>query len=1227
MVLWGPKGPAATSLTLSNNNMSDHKLQPGGKICRDPSPRPTMTAHLAQQRDNNQEEYWRGERLIEKIRDKAKYNDMDTYERYHERDREWTERERRQEDNRSRHMRALLNVEKHIEREMERGMKKGDTFPRITKGYVDYGRRKMSATVTDEEQGERRKRDRQGQTDTGDWERERQREWQRGRYREKERDEIREEVKTIGRRVVEVEKLRETERYQEPDARIQDRRREGDDLRERRERYANRNRENPRPKQEKEGRTTSPHRQRDREIDLDKWEGEKAQKPGGRRDTRSEGDSEEREFRRERVRDPEKEYSRSESDNKGKRVREGDQDRHAQRSRDRDREREVDRARKRGMEKDRERYQDVVKREMEGEKSRERRMYVKDDRVWSNDKRDESGYREYKPKKHRERKEREADHRDDTSGRSNQSLIQICPRVPPQAPSSDMDSEMRYRKGKDNNKERELRKDSTSINERDTEEQRDPGRTAERHQMKQNKSERHDNDTGEKTGGTPAQTRMWLEPQRNKNSKEKEFVDRERHQGEKERRREQQRSMESQVNWAREGWQEKQDPEEHLDQHSYRGTHGGRNEYRGDIEQETEGVSVDGEELDELLRETDNIREEHLSDSHGGIGGSRGSDAEGENVTGNTEGSDREAEGGSNYFTEVGSETGWKQRNHRSLSGEDFVTVSSGGDDVEEQDEDDEFQDCQESWESRVNSTSSVGNEDSEQEGAREEELTMQQVERADDEEQGMKKKPVYVYCVVGPLSQPLSQCDQIGEEGRDPPACDDATQSPQDERHLTQSRNNQNLIISNQNKEDEAEQNSSKTERLSAGETTEGDVRFTTETETRKEMSCKVDCPCPEMKQIKRDTQTEILLVQWRGKNTAPEEEQRDQPSPVPSNPYADVCPQVNFEQILDKINAEVQNPEKNEAVSIQMKKGWTMFEESKRHSQAPHLKWAKNVVRDILGNSEEDTVDEDNDEPETKTRRDTHEEENAKQIPTITIGQHSDPELEHEELLEDLRGMGESQGDTHTEQFTAMYDDTPTHTHADTLLNTEGKKDPSVDKDTELSGLLPLEKADIEMKITHEAGDQVLLSETENEKETDMFLSCGNTLYKPNSCPFLNCESTSEPIKESESQELENSMGESEEETQRAPEPCATTVKMGKVDPEERTEKLEVGTLTRTNSFRVRDKARTRRKGFRKTFERSNEESVELEEEEGVGRDRRTRIFSTTGKERRWKMETLLI
>ena len=166
----GTKRPSCALFdTLSNINTSDRKLQPGGKISRDPSPRPAMTAQSERERDTNREEDRRRERETDKMRDKVRYKDMDPRERHYERDRapaprpregerEW--RERRQEDDRSRNGRPLSNLEKESEREVARGMKKGDTFPRMRKGSPDHGRRAMAANEMDDGRGERRQKDR-----------------------------------------------------------------------------------------------------------------------------------------------------------------------------------------------------------------------------------------------------------------------------------------------------------------------------------------------------------------------------------------------------------------------------------------------------------------------------------------------------------------------------------------------------------------------------------------------------------------------------------------------------------------------------------------------------------------------------------------------------------------------------------------------------------------------------------------------------------------------------------------------------------------------------------------------------------------------------------------------------------------------------------------------------------------------------------------------------------
>ncbi|XP_068591661.1 trichohyalin isoform X1 [Cebidichthys violaceus] len=1261
----GTKRPSCSLFdTLSNINTSDCKLQPGGKVSRDPSPRPAMTAQSERERDSKQEEVWRRERETEKMMDKARNKDLDPRDRYYERDRapaprpregerEWRERERRQGDDRSRNGRPLSILENETLRVVERGTKKGDTFPRARKRSADRRKGMPSFTETDEARGERRPRDGPKRVDPDDWERERERARQRERYRERERDEIRSRGKeegknTVGRHVKD-EKSRKREKYLESD-----RIRERGDSWDRRERDTGRKREKPRPNMgERETRAPSPRNPR--HIYSDRKDGEMAERREGRRDTRSEGDSDERELKREKVRHKERQeltyqHSRSEGDDTGKTQRETDPDRHRYREEDRQRyregDREVDRSRRKGGEKDGVRYREVDRLAVrEGDRWKENVTELKYDRREG----DRDRHRQSEQKTGRKVKERGVDCRwDDKKEGSSRSQNETAPPVPPRATSSgewssDMDNDMKYRRGRDSYEERESGRESTAESDRDVEEQRDPA--AERSQREKKRSERQERDRGEMT----EQRRMWLEPQRGKNSKD-EFVDRERHTRGKERRSEEERSIESQGEWEREGRRVKEEPDEkNLDQSSYRGRHEGRNEHREDRERETEGVSVDGEEVGEVWREVDKGGKEHLSDRDGGIEGSWRRDAEAENVT---DRSDREEEGGSGYLgrseNEGGSERGWRQDRHIMLSGEeDFVTVSSGEDEEDEREEE-EFEDCQEFWEDARDGHSPVavkGCEGDEERGK----------EEAVDEEE-REKQPKYVFCVIGQtLLRPttnetsLSQVDHMGGVERGNPnieSCnhcgDEATQQPHDDL----SRNDEHPIINIQDTDSKSECDTPWKEKPATGETIEGDVRHRA---SSVEMRRKVEHPST----IKRDSETETLLMKWREKNRDGVEGEREQTMPVPSNPYGDVCSQVNLEQIqpiLEAITTGAMSPEEVEAIRIRMSGAWSMSEEPKRHSQAPHLKWAKDVVREILGRSEENIVDEPNaedrgnqgvDQCKTEIKNDNQQEEAARvtgEVSVIKVGtdqHHSEPELEEEEPLEveGLRGMGQSQNDMHADQFTAMHvGDTPTYTHADTLLDTEGKEDHSLDKETEPSGPLQLEEAAVEEKHREEVKLSEMEKEARRAKEVEMYLSVSNTLYKPNSCPILNYETESDllvPSREGEGgQELEDRMGESEEERQgEEPEEKGTVDKVGEeVDGEHRERKVVAetkiagGTLTSSCSFRdLGPEARLRRRGIRKTTERRNGELVEVEEEEDddVGRDRRTRIFSTTDDE----------
>ncbi|XP_040021644.2 uncharacterized protein arhgef5 isoform X2 [Gasterosteus aculeatus] len=994
--------------TLSSKGKSDSKLQPGGKISRDPSPSPAMTAQSERERDSRREEDRRSERETLKMRDKARSKETDPRDRYYGRDRapalrpregerEWRERERRQGEDRSRNGRLLSNLEKLAMRDVESAAKKGDTFPKMRKRSADRGTGTPSnAEVDEEERGELRRRDGPRRAEPDDWERERERARRRERHRERERDEVRSRGKeegkyTLGRPVIE-EEFRKRERYRDGDDGFKGGTRERGHSLDRRDRDAGRKREKPRPNMgEREASVPSPHNPR--LIYSDRNDRAVTPRGEGRRDIRSEGDSDERERKRERVKHKERQewtyqHSRSEGDDAGRMQRERYQDRQGHweedRQRYRDGDREADRSRRNGAKKDEARYREVDRRiEREGGGLKERVTDLK------YDKREGDSNRQHEQRTGREVKEGEGDlRRDDKIELRSRS--ETHPRGPPRVQSSgewssDVDCDVRYRRYRDGNEDRESGRDRTAGNDRDVERQRYTA--AERSQREERRHERQDRVRGEMT----ARRRMWLEPQRGKNSKG-EFVDTERHAMRKERRSsEGERSKESGGEWEREGRRVKEEPDEkHLDKSRYRGRQEGRNGQRGDGEREGLGVSVDGEE--EVQREVEKGGIEHQSDGDGGT--ERGLERE----TDHTEGSDREEERGSRSENEGGgSETGWSHG--RMPSAEDgFVTVSSGGDEEDEKEEEGEFEDCPEFWEGAPNGRSPVAVEGCEGDTER-----GTGKEEADDDEEEKEKQKKYVFCVIGKTSPrseatetSLSQPDHTGggvERGnlnKDiPNDCgEEAAQRP----HRDLSGSDDCPIIIIQDTEINSGFDPPGEEWPATGETTREDVRHTVE------LRNKVEHPIA----IKRDSRTEKLLTEWREKNRDGVEEEEEQTTPDLSNPYGDVCSRLDMKQIqpiLEAINAAAMSPEEVEAIRIRMSGTWSMSEEPKRHSQAPHLKWANNVVREILGPSEQNTV------AEPPIKNDNGRQQEAAEAPVSKVGtgeRHSEPQLEEEEPLE---------------------------------------------------------------------------------------------------------------------------------------------------------------------------------------------------------------------------------
>ncbi|XP_061573037.1 trichohyalin isoform X2 [Cololabis saira] len=1022
----GTKRPNSAPFDSTPNlSPADYKLQSGGKISPDPYPRTKMTGSTERERDTKQEENWRRETESEKMRDKARYREMDTVGGYCEKDRalapqfregerERRERRRMQEDDRGKNVRMLSNVERGAEREVKTGRIKGETFPRMGKDGTMANRR-----TKDEEKGEKRQRDQPQREETYQWERERQ-------HRDRQRDETlikggrKEEEKNFGGRYVEDGRSRQRERHNAPGSEFQDRTREAVNLRDTRERDVARKREKPRPDMdEREARMYSPYRRTDGEIYTDMKVRENRRE---RRDARSEGDIDEREVMREREREETVyQHSRSEGDNWSATDREKNRDRLYYR----EREREVDRPRRREAEREREMYK-VDRRtarqaDRQGERWRER-----------DDKRDDDRYRE--ERRNRERKER----RDDAVDRSSRSPTNSVPRIPAQVQSSkersrDVNSETRYRRDGDRYEERDTRRERAGENERGKERWRDPERTAERRQKQLIRSERVESDRAEMTSHMPEQRRMWLEPQKGKNSKD-EFVHRERHTGKKEWRSEEESSMESQGEWAREVRRVKDEPDErYLNPGNYKDRFEGRDEHREDAE----GVSVDGDEESDVWRESDKEGKERWPERDVAVEGRQHRDTEGENVTNNTEETVREEEGGGHYWacsdSEGGSEAG-KQDRDRIFSGEDgFVTVSSGEDD---RGDEEEFKDCRETWEvgdtsedpAPVGFKGSVGDEEGEKE------RTIEKEEQSDEEEKGGEKKSKYVFCVIGQtLSRSkgsdmlLSQDDQKGGAETSNSNLethynhsDDDTHRSQEDVHVTSDKNDHQPAIDNKNTESDAPQE----DRLTLGETDDGDFRYGSSSELQhpepaERIRTKVEPSHTEMGAMKRDSQTERLLKEWRETIQGVAGCERGPNCPVPVSPSDGVCSQDNLEQIeslLDHINTTAMSPEEVEAIKVRMNEAWSTSEVPKRHSQAPHLKWAKSVLREILGHSDEQTAD----EPTTEAHEDqgVNKSESRKQqeeadhetadLPVFTFTkykQHSEPDMEDECLLEEFR------------------------------------------------------------------------------------------------------------------------------------------------------------------------------------------------------------------------------
>ncbi|XP_047217626.1 zinc finger CCCH domain-containing protein 13 isoform X2 [Girardinichthys multiradiatus] len=422
--------------------------------------------------DKNQNKNRREETETKKTRNKMRDGEMAGPERLLDRapglregESEWRDGERRQAHGRGKHNRPLSTAERtQTEQVVEKGKKKGDTFPRERKGDRDPGRR-----VMEEEGKEMRQRDRPRRElmDYGEMERRRQ---------ERERVETQSRAIEERRRPPEDIRTQKRERYKVSGVEFQERTVEVDDSWDRRDRDAGRKKETFRTVMDmRESERYSPQKRPERELYTDRTE----RTP--RRDARSEDVDVKELERRERIRDRGREdgisFTRNGEYFKSRMLQERDRVGYQERYRE-------------------ERYRDgrmevrLAEREREGQREIGSHGRTDDDR-YRNERRD------------RERKKRQEDGK---AGRRNRSLSDSSPRVPPRGQSSEGDSGMRYRR----DCERDQRQDGSVAKEL----QIDPGQAGEKSQRKLAKSERLDREELPSCGSDKSQ--MWLEPHRGK---------------------------------------------------------------------------------------------------------------------------------------------------------------------------------------------------------------------------------------------------------------------------------------------------------------------------------------------------------------------------------------------------------------------------------------------------------------------------------------------------------------------------------------------------------------------------------------------------------------------------------------------------------------------------------------------------------------------------------------
>ncbi|XP_056090813.1 zinc finger CCCH domain-containing protein 13 [Rhinichthys klamathensis goyatoka] len=828
------------------------------------------------------------------------------------------ERDRRRDGDR--HANGKSSVSEHAEygdRDNER--RKGDTFPRMTKPSKERdGRMPLSEYKREHHLGRQK-----------DILYEDERERERRRYREmdtqseRENTRYREEKKNEMRRPVKEEPERRRERDKEFDSGRKERRRESYsgvvELSGMRERETDRERDKLR-KRDREDRYYPRLLEReiesfsDREMRTERHrEGERSKK----RDTKSEGDSDgDRVKEKERVEDAKHGHKLCKSEG------DSDADRRVHRVRERDRRRDREAERRQDMVMPRERdYRETGSHDPKGEnlerlretdKLRDKIRDSKEkivhrdaysyttDRVRYRDgerirERDRYSEREIEERERRRRENREKERsKMEKSGQSSGELISGS------VVENEQGREMRENP---NDKERE--------NTSEIDKEKLMGKTEEEQEVKSALREEEEGERFAAEEAVPKQAKirirkMWLEPRSERKESHLEEKYRER-----DRAREMyiQRYKESKTTGKEEEPERKKENKKKSPEDKYRELERA-GEFMRDVDVEREEKSMEGN----VVCEREALETEWQMEM--------------ENVTDNMEEEGREEQKKNNRCEYLGNEEGSEGESEpekdRIMSADDgFVTVSSGGDDAEEEN----FEDCKEFWDGGVAEDETAQG----REVRKDEELENQTSnERAD---RRAPKGPVKVFCVIG-QTLPKSQTKQNAHV--------DTTVEEAANHHSTHDVDNQGEM-STANAFEKVEHSEQDIERAM------DDLTLSPNEDKGEETA---------INDLAKEGVTS-LEGQTIISNEASEQGTQlfpTQPSETlgPCEDNGHGAPEIHIEDTLQGGEKEATG----ETVKyFDSDDTWGTTEERKRCSTAPHLRWAKNVVKEILGLNAVDT------------------------------------------------------------------------------------------------------------------------------------------------------------------------------------------------------------------------------------------------------------------------------